>query len=204
MATVHPIRARRSEPVSLHVHAMDNLRYIRETMERAASFTAVPGVGGILIGVTALQAALLAGDQVGSVSWLTAWMLEAVVACALGVAGAALKSRRVKVPLFSGPGRKFVRGFVPPLLAGALLTIALAHAGLFGILPGIWLLLYGAGVLCGGAASVRVVPVMGACFMGLGTAALFAPMGMGNFFLAAGFGGIHIVFGTIITVQYGG
>jgi hypothetical protein len=183
---------------------MDNLRYIRETMERAGAFTAVPGLGGIVIGLTAVGAAVVAGRLSDRRSWLILWLMEAALACAVGVITAAWKSHRGQIPLLSGPGRKFLLGFAPPLMAGALLTGVLYRTALPEALAGVWLLLYGTGVLCGGAASVRVVPVMGLCFMLLGALALFAPAAWGNLFLAAGFGGIHIVFGTLITVKYGG
>jgi hypothetical protein len=204
VAIVRPIRPAPAEPVAMRAHAIDNLQYIRSAMERAGSFTAVPGVGGILMGGTALGAAGLAARMWSAGAWLAVWLSEALLACLIGVAGAALKSRRANLPLFSGPGRKFLLGFTPPLLAGALLTLVLYRAAVFAALPGVWLLLYGAGVLCGGAASVKVVPVMGICFMALGAAALFAPPAWGNALLAAGFGGIHIVFGVLITVKYGG
>jgi len=173
-------------------------------MERAGAFTAVPGVGGIALGCTALAVALAARHMGNADSWLGAWLGEAVLACLIGVAAAARKSHKVGMPLLSGPGRKFLLGFAPPLLAGALLTLVLYRAGFVAALPGIWLLLYGTGILCGGAASVKVVPLMGVCFMTIGTVALFAPAGWGNSFLAAGFGGLHILFGAWITVKYGG
>jgi hypothetical protein len=204
VAIVRPIRQPRAEPVALHAHAIDNLQYIRSAMERAGAFTAVPGVGGIALGCTALAVAALA-RRVGSVdSWLAAWLGEAVLACLIGVTAAARKSRKVNMPLLSGPGRKFLLGFAPPLLAGALLTLVLYRAGLLAPLPGVWLLLYGTGVLCGGAASVKVVPLMGICFVALGAVALFSPAAWGNTFLAAGFGGFHIMFGILIKVKYGG
>jgi len=194
----------RPEPVPLHEHAMDNLRYIRRTLERAGEFTAVPGIGGMLMGSTALVAAWIAGPRSGSSRWLAVWLAEAVVALAIGIAGAAFKSKRVRIPLLSGPGRKFVAGFAPAMLAGAVLTVALFRQGTPGVLPGIWLLLYGTGVLAGGAASVRVVPAMGALFMLAGAVALLLPAASGDLLLAAGFGGLHIVFGAIIAVKYGG
>lgn len=194
----------RPEPVELHAHAMDNLRYIRRTLERAGSFTAVPGIGGMLMGSTALAAAWLAERQTGAGAWLAVWIVEGLVALAIGVSGAALKSRSVKMPLLSGPGRKFIAGSVPAMLAAVLLTAVLFRAGLRGLLPGTWMLLYGAGVVSGGGASVRVVPLMGACFMAAGAAALMLPQSSENIMLAAGFGGLHILFGTIIAVKYGG
>jgi len=194
----------RPEPVELHAHAMDNLRYIRRTLERAGSFTAVPGIGGMLMGSTALAAAWMASGRSRTGAWLAVWLADAGLALLIGVVAAAVKSRRVKMPLLSGPGRKFVAGFAPPMVAGALITAVLFRAGLAAPLPGIWLLLYGASVVSGGWASVRVVPLMGACFMAAGAAALLSPAEWGNVVLAAGFGGLHIVFGAVIAVKYGG
>jgi hypothetical protein len=198
MATVHP------KPVELHAHAMDNLRYIRGAMERAGLFTTVPGLGGVLMGSTALAAAWIAGPANGSPRWLTIWALEAALAMLIGLAAAAEKSRRTRMPLLSGPSRKFLAGFAPALVAGLLLTATFTHSGAWVFLPGTWLLIYGTAVVSGGANSVRVVPLMGACFMGVGTLALLLRPELGNLFLAAGFGGLHIVFGTVIAVKYGG
>ncbi len=194
----------RPEPVPMHAHAMDNLRYIRETIERAGSFTAVPGIGGMLMGSTALAAAWAASHQGYGPAWMTIWLGEALVALAIGIVGAELKSRRAKLPLVSGPARKFVAGFAPAMAAGGLLTAALYRSGSAGMLPGTWMLLYGAGVISGGWASVRVVPLMGACFMGLGAMSLFGLGLPADAMLAVAFGGLHIVFGTIIAVKYGG
>ncbi len=194
----------RPQPVELHEHAMDNLRYIRRTIERAGSFTAVPGIGGMLMGSTALAAAWVAERQAVSGRWMAVWLGEAFVALLIGIAGVAVKSRAARVPLLSGPGYKFVAGFAPPMLAGAILTAVLFANNQTALLPGMWLLLYGVGIVSGGAASVRVVPLMGACFMIGGVLAFLFPAAPGDIVLAAGFGGIHILFGTIIAVKYGG
>jgi hypothetical protein len=203
MGSIRPIRTVPPEPVNLQSHAMDNLRYMRQMMERAGSFTAVPGWGGVLMGVTALAAAGVSALKPGAAWQLWIWLLEAALALAIGIGGAALKSRRARMPLLTGPGRKFVAAFAPPMLAGAVLTAVLFRAGHSSLLPGTWLLLYGSGVVAGGASSVRVVPLMGMCFMAFGAAALVAPA-WGDPLLAAGFGGLHLLFGFVIAVKYGG
>src|SRR3954451_2259384 len=184
----------RTQPAELHEHAMDNLRYIRQTLERAGSFTAVPGKGGVLMGLVALAAGRFASRQPSAGKWIAVWGLAALLAMSIGIVGAALKSRRFRMALFSGPGRKFIAGFTPAILAGAVLTLVFYRAGVSGFLPGVWLLLYGAAVLSGGWASVRVVPVMGACFMLVGTMALLVPA-YNDELLAPCFGGLHVVFG---------
>jgi len=193
-----------SAPRPLRDRAIDNLRFIRETMERAAAFTAVPGWGQVGVGATALAAAALAARQPTVELWLVTWLAEAVVALALGGWALARKAHAANDPILSGPGRRFGLSFVPPLAAGGLLTVALYRAGVVQALPATWLMMYGVGVATAGAFSVRIVPVMGLCFMLLGVVALFGPPPWGNWCMAAGFGGLHIVFGVIIARRYGG
>jgi hypothetical protein len=191
------------EVPGLHDRALDNLRFIRETMEKASSFTAVPGWGGVGMGVTALAASMVASRQTGD-AWLGVWLVAALVAVGIGAWATERKARRNGVALFRGPGRKFALSLLPPLLAGALLTGPLYQAGLLTVLPPLWLLCYGTAVVTGGAFSVPIVPVMGASLMMLGTVALFCPASWGNWFMAAGFGGLHILFGILIARRHGG
>jgi hypothetical protein len=183
---------------------MDNLSFIRSTMERATAFTAVPGWGGVAMGVTALAATVLAYHTPRETEWLAIWLSASALAFAIGGWSMAMKARRAGTTVFSYSGRRFVLSYVPPLAVGALLTLVLVRAGLHSALPGTWLLLYGTGVVTGGAFSVRVVPIMGLCFMALGAIALLAPAAWGDWLLAAGFGGLHIIFGLIIARRYGG
>lgn len=197
-------RAVRREPIPIDARAADHLRYIRETMERAAEFTAVPGWGGVTMGITALAAAALAARQTSARGWVAVWLAEAFVAVAIAAPAAATKARRANSSLFSGPGRKFVLSFAPPIVVGGLLTLALFQSGAVTALPGIWLLLYGTAIVTGGAFSVRIVPIMGLCLMALGAGALFAPASWGNLFMAAGFGLVQLGFGLWIALRYGG
>lgn len=203
MRTVSALRKQDSPP-ALHDRAMDNLRYIRETMERASAFTAVPGWGQVAIGVTALAAAYVAAHQATPRAWLGVWLAEAIIS--LLIAGWLMdrKARKLGVPLFSGPGRKVVFSLSPPMVVGVLLTIVMFQAGMIKAIPGMWLLLYGTGVITGGMFSVSVVPVMGISMMIIGALGLFLPRVSGDWLMALGFGGLHIIFGTIIARKYGG
>jgi hypothetical protein len=199
-----PNRVVHREPIPIDARAADHLRYIRETMERAGEFTAVPGWGGVTMGLTALAAAVVAARQTSVRAWTLVWLAEAFVAVAIAAPAAATKARRANSSLFSGPGRKFVLSFAPPIVVGGLLTLVLLQLGALAVLPGVWLLLYGTAIVTGGAFSVRVVPIMGLCLMAVGAAALFAPASWGNLFMAAGFGLLQIAFGFWIALRYGG
>ncbi|HVC20455.1 MAG TPA: hypothetical protein VNE16_10280 [Vicinamibacterales bacterium] len=199
-----PVQDSLTDPPALHARAMDNLRFIRDTMERAGSFTAVPGWGGVAMGLTVLAVAPLAALQPTASRWLAVWIAEAVVAVAISSSAVIRKARHGGTSLLAAPAQKFALSLSPPLVAGALLTVVLYRAGLADRLPGIWLLLYGTGVVAGGAFSVRIVPVMGLCFMLAGAAALFGPAAWGTWFMAAGFGGLHVLFGALIAKRYGG
>jgi len=198
------VRSRRARPAPLHVHAIEDLRFIRETMESAASFTAVPGWGGVAMGVTALATACLAPPPSRAKAWLITWLAAALCAFALGALAIYWKARRVGTPVLTQPSRKFLLSLFPPLLVGAVISLAIYGTEQRRLLPCVWLLLYGVGVISAGTFSVRVVPVMGLCFMLAGVAALFCPAAWANAVMAAGFGGLHVLFGTIIARRYGG
>lgn len=204
MSQAEPLRDTRPDPPALQARAMQNLEFIRETMASARTFTAVPGWGTALTGVTALGAAVLASRQAHELGWLTVWLAEAVIGLAIGAATMARKARAVAASLLTGSGRKFALSLVPSLAVGALLTAVLYRAGLPGLLPGTWLLLYGTGVVAAGAFSVQAVPAMGLGFLALGAVALVGPAAWGDALLAAGFGGLHIVFGVVIARRHGG
>lgn len=203
MATAGPWRSPRREPTPLHTHALDNLQFIRDTMERATAFTAVSGWGLVAVGITALAAARLAAGQPRPV-WLAIWLGEGLLAFLIAGGATVRKARASKAPLFSMPGKRFALSFSPPMLVGALLTVALWAAGRDALLAGTWLLLYGTGIVTGGAFSIRIVPVMGTCFMLVGALALFAPAAWESGLLALAFGGLHLVFGAVIARRYGG
>jgi hypothetical protein len=193
-----------SRPVAISDHALEQLKYIRQTMERTGSFTAVPGWGGVAMGLSALAASILAARQTDMRMWGIVWMCEVVLALTIGGAFIQHKTRRGDRTLFAAPGRQFFLSFSPPVAAGGVLSWVLYQQGNWAPLPGLWLMLYGAGVVTAGAFSVRVVPIMGLCFMILGAAALASPPAWGNWFLAFGFGITHIVFGLVIARRYGG
>ena len=205
MPATQPARSFETDtPRALHTHAMDNLRFIRETMENAGSFTAVPGWGGVAMGTLALPGALLASRAATPSAFLATWIGTAMVAMLVGSLAMLHKARGAGVQVSRGSGRRFLFSLIPPLMAAGLLTVVLFRAGSTDAIPGMWLLLYGVGVITGGAFSVRTVPLMGLCFVLLGSVTLFAPFSWANAMMALGFGGLQIVFGAIIARRHGG
>jgi hypothetical protein len=192
------------DPAPIHEHAFDNLRYIREAMERASAFTSIPGWGGVLVGLSAVITAVIAHPRPASKEWLWIWLIDAFVAASIGGVAMARKAKQANVSFTGAPARRFFVSYLAPITAAAILTLLLARLGMFAALPATWLLLYGASFISSGAYSIRVVPVMGVCFMVLGLIACFVPFSAGNMLMAAGFGGLHIIFGFIIARSYGG
>ena len=183
---------------------MDNLSFIRHAIERAGSFTAVSGTGQTMVGVTALAASWIAARQLSRDRWVWVWSAEALLALLIFAWAIARKARVNGLPLFTGASRKFALGSGLPIVVGALLTPPLLHSDASDRLPGLWLALYGTGIVTGGLFSVAVVPVMGLCFVLLGACALYAPASWGDPLMALGFGALHIVFGIAIARRYGG
>jgi hypothetical protein len=196
------LRIVREEPLALQDRAVRDLQFIRRTMERSGAFTAVSGWAGVGMGGVALIAAWLARGA-DPERWVTIWLVAACVAFVLALGGLVVKARRLGEPLLRGPGRKFLLGTLPAILAGGLLTWPLLLAGAIDLLPGIWLMLYGIAVLGGGAFSVRVIPMVGAAFLVLGGVALWYPA-WGGEAMTLGFGGLHLVFGAIVAWRHGG
>lgn len=193
-----------TDPAPIREHALNNLRYIRDAMERAGSFTSIPGWGGVAVGVTAIVAAVLAGREGLSRDWMLIWLCEAVLAALIAGTAMVRKAARSSVSFRGAPARRFFVSYFAPIAAATVLTIFLARDGVYAALPPMWLLLYGASFISSGAYSIPVVPVMGICFMLLGIAACFVPFAVANALLGIGFGGLHVVFGWVIAQRYGG
>jgi hypothetical protein len=185
-------------------HAAENLQFIRHAMERSATFSAVPGLGGAAMGSVGLAAAALAAVQPSAERWLAAWLGGAIVALAVGVFAMRRKAARLGAPLIGASGRRFALGLSAPLIAGAALSVGLWMHGVWALMAPTWLLLYGTGVLTGGAFSVAPMRVLGLAFMALGAIALVTPPSWGNVWLAIGFGVLQIGFGLYIAKHHGG
>jgi len=193
-----------SQPRSISSRAADDLTFIRSAMERSSSFTAVPGAGGVAMGVIGLAAAIAAARQPSADRWLAVWLCAAFAAVVVGLVAIAWKARGADVTLTGANARRFALGMAAPLVAGAAITYELWTVRSFAVMAPAWLLLYGAGVLTSGMFSVPVIRAIGVCFMATGIAAVLTPPAWGNVWLAVGFGGLHVGFGAYIARNYGG
>jgi hypothetical protein len=183
--------------VAIDEHAHATLRYIRASIDGAASL-AVSGSAGIVIGLVGLCAALLSATVSARMHWLGIWLLSAPIAIVLGGTVMARQWYVQGRTLFGAPVRKFVLCLAPSVIAGALLTAVDLTDGHVHAIAGTWLLLYGSAVLAASAVTIRPLCWLGALFLFLGTIALLAPVSAQNLLLGAGFGGLHLLFGVYL------
>jgi len=202
--TLYPMNPAPRLDHTLHDRAALDLQFIRATMERAGTFTAVSGLGYILIGTSAVAATIAAARTSSFSQWLTVWAIELVIAVAIALVTISAKARRLGMPLATGAGRKLILVFTPVMAAGGALTLAISRAGARELLPGTWLAIYGAAVIAGGVYSIPPVPILGAAILFVGLSSLLFPAIPGDVAMALGFGVLHIIGGVIIARRHGG
>lgn len=190
-----PPPAERATPVA--ERARERLDLVESTLRRATRFREVPAWGGVLMGLVGFAGAGAATLSDGREHWLATWLVAAAIAALIG---AAEISERMSMRGSASRAQfgRFAAALAPSFVATGVLTFALANAGLYGWLPSVWLLGYGTALIGAGLVSLPEVLWMGVTFDLLGTAALLTPAQFGDLWLAAGFGGLHVVFGTWI------
>jgi hypothetical protein len=197
--TVIPLHS--EAPAAIESRALGTLAYIRASIESSSSMD-VPGMSGIVMGIVGLLAAVVVSLPRWAPHWLGIWLGAVVIALTFG---GALVARQIGLSGHAGywgPARKFLLCLCPALLAGAVLTWVLYAVGAAGVIPGMWLLLYGCAVLSAStvtsAGITRLVGIMGALFVALGAITFTLPAGTHTAMLGLGFGVLHIVFGLLI------
>jgi hypothetical protein len=188
----------------LHDRAIDNLRYIREAMERAEPVTVISGWGIVAAGGVAMVATAATLRTPLTTRWVATWVAAAVVAFGVSLGATLRKASRAETPFLTSATQRLALAFAPAMFIAAVLTGTLLRHGFGALLTPLWLLSYGAALTAAGMFSVRVIPVMGACFVLLGTIAALLPSGFETWLMAAGFGGLHVTFGVHIARRYGG
>ncbi|HTV95321.1 MAG TPA: hypothetical protein VME42_04945 [Steroidobacteraceae bacterium] len=188
-------------PIPIETRALGTLAYIRRSIDASASM-AVPGMAGVVMGAIGMLAAILASMPHWASFWLLIWASAGGIAFLVGGALMAREAAQSGHARYLGPVRKFILCLCPALLAGAVLSVVLWHAHMDGLLPGTWLLLYGCAVLSAStvtvASTMRLLCIMGALFVALGSCAFVLPAGSHTAMLGLGFGVLHVVFGLLV------
>jgi hypothetical protein len=188
-------------PIPIEDRALGTLAYIRRSIETSGSL-AVPGMAGVVMGCIGLLAAATASTPRWAPSWPAIWTFAGAIAFLVGGALMARETAQSGHARYLGPVRKFLLCLCPALFAGAVLTAVLWRAAMFSLLPGTWLLLYGCAVLSASTVTIpstmRLISIMGALFVGLGSLAFVLPAQTHTWILGIGFGALHILFGMLI------
>ena len=156
------------------------------------------------MGVIGLFAMGLAAGQRDPEAELAVWIAAAFAAMTAGALGSWIKARQNGLPLLGDPGRRFLLCLLPVLLVGVVLTGALWGTAQVLLLPGIWMMLYGCGVLAAGTYAAPPVMHMGAVFLVAGLVSHAVPGAWSNVLLGLVFGGAHLYFGYQVYRYHGG
>jgi hypothetical protein len=201
-------------PIALEAVALEHLSFIRQTMARSAPLTAVSGWGMVAMGVAAIAGGYVAALRRTPDWWIWTWLAVAAIGCLAGFVTTVFKGRRLNAPFFPDVLWRFALNLFPAILAGVVITELFYERNLDALMPGLWLMMYGVGVVTGGAFSIRILPIMGACFMVLAVSAWYPPVDVwtpvigslrvADIYLMGGFGALHIVCGFIIARRYNG
>ncbi len=192
--------------------AHENLQYIRQTLDAAGRFTAVPGKGLIAAGL-ATVAGVMTNILYTGAPWangphpraaLEVWGVVLGVSVGLVSLGIYRKSRLTQARLQAPLIRKVLWSLCPALFVGAILTSLAVRTGNLDWLPAIWLGCYGAAVTNGGLVSVAPVRYFGLSLLVTAAAAALSPANLGLAWLAIGFGWLHLVFGAYIAWRHNG
>ena len=183
--------------VRIDSHAVATLRYIRASMDAAAS-VAVPGSAGIAMGSIGVLATILSSTPGLRDYWIGVWLMAAALGGGVGFALMTRPASLRGLSLYGTPLRKFALGLFPALLGGAVMTAVHWVNGNAHAIPGTWLLFYGCALISASVSATRMIALMGASFVAVGLVALLAPDRLQMLLLGAGFGGLHVLFGVLI------
>ncbi len=191
---------------------------IRSMMERSSRFISLSGLSGIFAGVFALCGAYAAYLELNShgrmyrllnesdFSGVVIYLLldAAVVLLASLAAGIILTIRNSKkkgIRIWDAAAKRLLINLLIPLVTGGLFCLVLLYHGLAGLVAPATLLFYGLALINASKYTLNDIRYLGFCEILLGlTATLF--MGYGLLFWAAGFGVLHIVYGTVMYFKY--
>jgi hypothetical protein len=170
--------------------AAENLKVIRQLMERPIRYSTMSGWSGIFAGCVAIVGLVLDSAVYGAyrdpveAMWfnLGVWAAILVIAFAGVTTLTLLRERAQGIPLWSAAKRRFLMTILPAFIAGAGLTLAIVYRwywqvgpNQWGLIPAIWMLFYGVACWQVGAFSIGEMRVMGAAFIlaGIVTSAFF-------------------------------
>ncbi len=200
--------------------AAQELKVIRQLMERPVRYSTMSGLSGILAGLAAFGG--LAADWAISGAWqdkphtamkinVLVWAGVLAVAFAGTVICTRLRELRQNMPFWSGVKKRILLTILPPFVAGVGLTLIVVyrwHVGWepneWGLIPPIWMLFYGLALWQVGLLSPVEVRLLGAAFLACGLAAALWFQPHPYWSLGVTFGGFHIVYGLAVWVRHGG
>ena len=200
-------------------HYREDIRAIREIMQRSTRFISLSGLSGIVAGLVALIAAFLAwridpdlfrsiplpavGTSPASLGHLVALSIATLlIAISESFVFTLRSARKNREYIWNVHFRQLLVQLAIPLLTGGVICLYLAFAGLINLVPPMMLIFYGLALIGASKYTLKDIFGLGVLEIGLGLTGLFLPA-YGLWLWATGFGLFHIVYGIRMYINYG-
>ena len=202
--------------------SLEALKEIRSIMDRSARFISLSGWSGIWAGSMALAGAGIAyswlrqpgysyrdipgaasGDYFDSFTIRLLALGICVFAAALagGYFFTSRKAKKQGFKLWNNASRQMLLHLFIPMFAGGAFTLFFIYYGLGLFIAPACLVFYGLALVSASSHTLSDIRYLGGLEVALGCACLLCP-GYGLYFLAVGFGVLHILYGVIMWNKY--
>lgn len=195
---------------------LNDISEIKNLMNKSSRFISLSGLSGILAGVYALVGAWIAyktiyidynykldnydtQEMINRLIFIASIVL--ILSIVTGIGLSIRKARKSNENVWNTASRRLVINFMIPLATGGFFIIFLIEKNMFGLIAPLTLIFYGLACVNASKYTIGDVRYLGITMIALGLLSTWF-LGYGLLFWAFGFGGCHILYGSLMYFKY--
>ncbi len=200
---------------------IDDLKDIKDLMNRSSKFISLSGWSGISIGIVALIAAFIAHLKIKN--WYTLNSFDGIIngkaidalkedlliiaaitlilSLGFGIIFTINKSKRINQKLWSKQSKTLLINLLIPLIIGGILCLLFIQKGNYGVVAPLTLLFYGLALINASSYTIGEIKSLGILNCILGLIGVYQ-IGIGIILWGIGFGVLHIIYGILMKIKH--